>query len=98
MSGYALTPAARVDVDSIWDYTLRTWGIEQAEAYLRQIQRALETVAEHPGFGQQRRDVDPVYRSLAVGSHVVFYRIEPEGIVIVRILHQRMDPQAHDLA
>jgi toxin ParE1/3/4 len=31
------------------------------------------------------------YRSSRVGAHVIFYREFPEGIEVVRILHQRMD-------
>ncbi|MCU9969334.1 type II toxin-antitoxin system RelE/ParE family toxin [Mobiluncus mulieris] len=96
MSGYQLLPAAVRDVESIWDYTERNWGVKQAEAYLRQIQHAIESVAEHPDFGKRRADIAPVYYSIAVGSHVVFFRIE-DGIVVVRVLHQRMDPRAHKL-
>ena len=30
------------------------------------------------------------------GSHVIFYRQDPDGgIVVVRVLHQRMDPTLH---
>ncbi|WP_211586914.1 type II toxin-antitoxin system RelE/ParE family toxin [Mobiluncus mulieris] len=52
MSGYQLLPAVVRDVESIWDYIERNWGVKQAEAYLRQIQHAIESVAEHPDFGK----------------------------------------------
>ena len=33
--GYALSPAARADIEEIWDYTVRHWGEAQAERYTR---------------------------------------------------------------
>jgi plasmid stabilization system protein ParE len=40
-------------------------------------------------------DVRPSLRRLEHGKHVVFYRREPRGILITRILHQRMLPERH---
>jgi plasmid stabilization system protein ParE len=31
------------------------------------------------------------------GRHVVFYRQQPDGILISRILHQRMLPDSQDI-
>ena len=39
--GYALSPTARADLESIWDYTIAHWGEAQAEDYTRNIQAAL---------------------------------------------------------
>ena len=33
------------------------------------------------------------YSKFAVGSHVLFYRLIDDRIDVVRILHQRMDPE-----
>ncbi|MBF6468272.1 type II toxin-antitoxin system RelE/ParE family toxin [Nocardia beijingensis] len=41
-------------------------------------------------------DIRPGYFRLPTGSHTVYYRIATGGIVeIMRILHQRMDGEAH---
>ncbi|WP_368072138.1 type II toxin-antitoxin system RelE/ParE family toxin [Actinomyces sp. oral taxon 175] len=42
-----------------------------------------------------RDEVRPGYRSRAVGSHVVFYVISDGGVDVIRVLHQRMDPDRH---
>ncbi|TWS22632.1 type II toxin-antitoxin system RelE/ParE family toxin [Tsukamurella sputi] len=35
------------------------------------------------------------YRRYTVGSHLIFYRARSEGVDVVRVLHQRMDPTRH---
>lgn len=44
MTTLRLTPKARSDLDTIWDYTAKTWGQDQAEAYLLQAARLLRCV------------------------------------------------------
>ena len=46
MSRYVLSPAARVDLEQIWDYTCERWDDSQAEEYVREIQRAIEWLCQ----------------------------------------------------
>ena len=48
MSRYLLSPAAQADLEQIWDYTRDRWGVDQAEEYLRELQRAIERSAANP--------------------------------------------------
>jgi plasmid stabilization system protein ParE len=42
------SPAAQSDLSHIWDYTLLNWGEDQAEKYLRKIEKACgEIASEH---------------------------------------------------
>ena len=92
MSRYVLSPAARADLESIWDYTCERWDIKQAEEYVREIQLAIERIVANPMIGRACDDVRPGYRKHAVGSHTLYYRIGGGDMVdVVRILHQRMD-------
>lgn len=87
MSQYILSPAAQADLEQIWDYTRHRWGVDQAEEYLRELQRAIERAAANPHIG---------YRKLAAGSHTLFYRVTAEAVIdVVRVLHQRMDVDRH---
>lgn len=95
MTTYRLTPAARLDLSEIWDYTQERWGAQQAEIYVREIQAAIERVADDPRRGRDRDDVAMGYRSYAIGSHAIFYRTRSAGVDVIRILHQRMDPSRH---
>lgn len=95
MSGrYRLSPAARHDLDDIWTFTRDNWGAEQARQYVRSIRDACEALAQGTKRGRCIDHVRAGYFGLAVGSHVLFYRLEKqtERPVVIRILHQRMDP------
>jgi toxin ParE1/3/4 len=95
MSGYVLSPRARTDLEGIWDYTAERWGVDQAEDYIRLLQRAIETVADDPRKGRPCDEVRRGYRKYTAGSHVLLYRSVKAGIYIVRILHGRMDFERH---
>lgn len=91
-AGYRLTPAAQNDLADIWDYSLRVWGLLQAERYILSIRDACASLAEGRRHGQPIDDIRPGYHKLAVGSHFLFYRTADSGhIDVIRILHQRMD-------
>jgi toxin ParE1/3/4 len=95
MSRFTLSPRARADIEEIWDYTEARWSRDQAEIYVRQIKTAIENLAADPSRGRACDDVRAGYRKYPVGSHVAFYRVTPDGIDIVRILHGRMDFERH---
>ena len=96
MSRYLLSPAAQADLGQIWDYTHDRWGVDQAEEYLRELQRAIERAAANPRIGRACDEIRPGYRKLAAGSHTLFYQVTAEGVIdVVRVLHQRMDVDRH---
>jgi toxin ParE1/3/4 len=96
VSRYLLSPAARADLDDIFDCTAQQWGLDQAETYVRGLQHAIERAAADPRIGRPCEQIRPGYRSLAAGSHTLYYRLTADGDVdIVRILHQRMDVDRH---
>ena len=92
---FIVSPRAEADIDDIWNYTIEHWGEQQAEIYLRLIKAAVEAVATDPKVGRTCDDVRPGYRRYPVGSHVLFYRVTATAVVVVRILHRRMDVERH---
>jgi toxin ParE1/3/4 len=95
MSRYVLSPRAQFDIDEIWDYTADQWGVDQANRYTRDIQAAIEAVAQDPRSGRSCDEIHAGYFRVSVGSHVVFYRVEVAHIRVARILHQRRDFRRH---
>ena len=95
MSRYVVSPRAQQDLGEIWDYTAKRWGIDQAEAYIRLIQHAIETVADDSRKGRPCDEVRVGYRTYPVGSHMIMYREEDSGIDVVRVLHSRMNFEQH---
>jgi toxin ParE1/3/4 len=100
VSRYVLSPAAQADLELIWDYTCERWNDDQAEAYVRMIQHAIELVADNPLMGRSCDEVRAGYRRHTVGSHTFYYRVGRVGVggdlvEVVRILHKRMDVDRH---
>jgi len=48
MAEYRLTPAAERDLESIWTYTVRQWGVEQAARYIDFLTTAFAELADSP--------------------------------------------------
>ena len=46
-------------------------------------------------MGTDRRDMDEGLRSHPAGKHVIYYRETKRHLVIVRVLHQNMEPERH---
>lgn len=92
---YRLAPAAERDLEAIFDYTVREWGLRQAEHYAAVIENACARLAEAPELAQDCGYIRAGYRRAAVGRHVLYFRVEEWGIAVVRILHQRMDVERH---
>jgi len=93
---YVLSPAAQADLEQIWDYSCERWSVDQAEKYVRGIQRAIERVVDNPLIGQSCEEVRAGYRRHGVGSHSLYYRIASGDLIdVVRVLHQRMDVDRH---
>ncbi len=95
MTKYRLTPAAQRDLSSIWDHTQQRWGVRQAETYLTEIRAAIERIAEDPRRGRACDEIREGYHRYGIGSHLLFYIDGDDGVDVIRILHQRMDPTRH---
>jgi toxin ParE1/3/4 len=83
---------AGADLLSIATYTLRTWGEEQTIRYLDDIEVCCQMLADNPALGRSCQQVLPGLLRMEHGKHVIFYRRETAGILVSRILHQRMLP------
>jgi toxin ParE1/3/4 len=88
---------AEADLLSIADYTLREWGKTQAARYIDELEVCCEKLADNPALGRACDDIRPGLHRHEHGKHVLFYREERGGILVSRILHQRMLPERHTL-
>jgi toxin ParE1/3/4 len=92
---FRLTKLAKQDLRSIGRYTQVTWGKEQRNLYLAKIDVVFHLLAQEPQRGKTCDDIRSGYRKYHVGRHLIFYRLSPEGLEIVRVLHDRMDIEAY---
>lgn len=95
MTTYRLTPAAQSDLSTIWDFTTERWDRDRAERYISEIRAAIERIAADPRLGLRCDEIRQGYRRYGIGSHLIFYVDREDGVDVIRILHQRMDPTRH---
>jgi toxin ParE1/3/4 len=86
---------AESDLLSIADYTVQKWGKAQAARYLGELEFCCQTLADNPAIGRLCENVRHGLRRHEHGKHVLFYRQERNGILVSRVLHQRMLPDRH---
>ena len=95
MAKYQLRPKARSDIDAVWDYTVKTWGVQQALSYVAVLRDVCAELADNPELGKRRDEVHKGLRVYPSGKHLVFYLTIDNGIDVVRILHGSMDTHHH---
>jgi toxin ParE1/3/4 len=89
------TPAT--ESDSIVDYTLRNWGESQCAGYVDELEKTFQWLADNPAAGRASDGIRAGLRRLESGRHVVFFVAKDYGARIVRILHDQMQHDLHDL-
>lgn len=90
--GHVCSPQAESDLDDIWFYLVsETGNVDLADRVVDSIASRLFLIANYPRIGRPRDDIRTGLRSLTVGGYVVFYRIDNEDVVILRILHGKRD-------
>jgi toxin ParE1/3/4 len=66
-------------------------GSGTGEHYLSQLRAAVERVVQHPRSGRVYDVAATEYRAVRSGRHLIFYRLDFDTVVVVRILHDRME-------
>lgn len=95
MAEFRLTPAAERDLETIWTYTFKKWGVVQADRYIDILTQAFAELAQSPNTAPACDHIRPGYRRRSAERHMIYFRITAYGIAIVRILHDRMDAPRH---
>ncbi len=75
----------------IHSYSLKEFGLSQAERYIREIDNCFQKTANNPVISRSCAHINTDLRAVNVASHVIFFKITIDGIVIIRVLHKMMD-------
>lgn len=90
-----VTPRAELDMAEIFEYTYENWGIIQADRYQDELFEGMQIILDNPEIGEAYHHQKRSYRKLHVNRHLLFYRIESQTCIIIRILHDKMDIIRH---
>jgi len=92
---YILTKEAQSDLEKIWLYSFENWSIDQADRYLNLILNEFDHLCKHPNSSNDYGKIRKNYWRTKVNSHFIFYKINKNGIEIIRVLHEMMDIDNH---
>jgi len=90
-----LKPEAKEDLEKIYKHTFYNWGLEQAEKYQDDLYNSFQLISSKEKTGKSYSFGDKPYHKLHVRKHLVFYHIENDSCIIVRILHESIDLLKH---
>lgn len=88
---------AEADFREIGQYSRDNWGTLRADAYLSSLTARFEQLAAMPLAGRSCQAIRFDTRRAEHESHVIFYRVEHDGILVARILHRRMLPSRRSI-
>ncbi len=91
---FRVSRAAKQDLLRIGRFTERRWGKAKRNQYLGQLNQAIALIAENDSIGKICDEISEGYRKFPEGSHVIYYRVT-DMVEIIRILHERMDPDSY---
>lgn len=95
MARYRLSGKADSDIENIAETSIGQWGLARAETYLLGLHETFLQLAKFPEMGRDASHIRPGYLYIKTASHVVFYQQAGSGILIIRILHERMNFGRH---
>lgn len=93
--GYRLTSEAEADLDGIADYGFERYGLVKGREYRFELDNIFTLLSEQQFMGRNASKVRKGLRRHEHGEHVIFYMIEGEDIVIVRLLGKKQQPKKH---
>ena len=91
MARFRLSPAAETDLELIWDYTVESFGVDQALIYIDGLESACELLVDAPLINRPRVELKPAVRIYPHAEHLLIYLLNDGIVEIVRILHASMD-------
>ncbi len=86
MPRYRLTKKAENDLFELALYGIQQFGVERSRKYRDQLKQRFEELAQQPEQYPLVTHIRKDYRRSVCGVHSIYYRIDNEGVEIVRVL------------
>ncbi len=83
-------PKAESDLIDIWLYVAEDQPAN-ADGLLDRLNEAALLIAETPGMGVDRPHLSKNLKSFPVGNYILYYRVKPDVLELVRVLSASRD-------
>ena len=95
MDKFRFLPEAEKDLESIWQYTAKNWGVDHADYYIDGLVEIFKLLSENPLMCRERNEFTPSVHIHHHAHHLIVFILSKVGIDIVRVLHESMDVDTH---
>ncbi|KAF3978214.1 MAG: type II toxin-antitoxin system RelE/ParE family toxin [Methylococcales symbiont of Iophon sp. n. MRB-2018] len=92
---YVFSKEAKNDLVEIYRYGFINYGENKADQYIEALKEKCQFLADIPNLCPDRDAFNPSVKIHHHRKHLIIYVIENDDILIVRVLHDRMDIQQH---
>jgi len=89
------TEKAEEDIKEIYKHSFGEFGEAQAEKYYAGLEKRFISILEKTVHSTDYSFVAHNLRRTNYMSHAIYYRIEGDDVVIIRVLGQKMDELRH---
>ena len=86
MEKYSLTKLAAKDFERIFEFGIDAFGLKQAYEYQQKIEERFAILADYPHHYPAVDHILDGARMSVFGAHVIYYKIQTDHILILRIL------------
>ena len=86
MPNTTISKQAKRDLTAIWSY-IASDNEAAADRVLDSLNDKIALLVDHPFIGPARPDIAPDLRYLISDNYLLLYRVLPESVEIVRVLH-----------
>ena len=86
MGDYSLTKLAAKDFERIFEFGIDAFGLKQACEYQQKMEERFKILTDYPHHYPAVNHILDGARMSVFGAHAIYYRIQPDGILVLRIL------------
>lgn len=90
-----LTEIAGADLKSIRRYSSRTWGSDRTAQYMREMRDTMKRLVVGTEVSRNRDDLRRGLQMATSGRHRIFFEADQSRVLVLRVLHDRMDYRRH---
>jgi len=95
MSLFVFSKEAEKDLIEIYRYGFINYGEDKSDLYIEALKEKCQFLVDMPNLCSDRDEFNPPIKIHHHRKHLIIYVIEDSNILIVRVLHERMDIQQH---
>ena len=90
-------PRAKADLLDLWLH-IAADSVAAADKLADHIEQAVLMLGQYPESGPERNNMGTGIRMFPVENFVIYYRVEPQFVAIIRILHSSRDVTPETIA